>query len=542
VFPFTPTRLIHAFAVSQSLTAQIDFMKKFLTIIFSFLGFISLRAQEPADVLRYSWYVPGASARIKATGGAMGSLGGDITATFVNPAGLGFYKTGDLILSPAYSFGNTKGTYFNRTESQNSKRFTWGTTGFVTGGGPIGNMKSSSFSIAYNRTADFNSHILYRGLNNQSSYSQKYLEQISRNNINDGNVLANNFSNGASLAFNTLWIDTVGGGVNGNFQFQSRSKNILSAGGLLQQNDVETHGGIDEFALGMAVNMKDKLFFGGSLGVPILHFKRTTEFVEVDPTENKNKFNYAQVQETLRTAAVGINLKLGLIYKPSEYWRLGLAFHTPTYYNSVKDEYTTTITTDIDKKDSVLSDYSVDYNNGNADQFKYSLTTPYRVIGSISYVIREVQDVTRQRGFLTADVEYVNYKASSFSAYTDENTTTDESTKAYLKQLNKAIDNAYRGAFNFRLGGELKFTTVMLRLGAAYYSNPYKNINGEKGSKMDLSGGLGYRNKGVFVDLTYVHSLNKDVNFAYRLQSSPYSGASIKSGVNNIYLTVGFKI
>jgi hypothetical protein len=164
------------------------------------------------------------------------------------------------------------------------------------------------------------------------------------------------------------------------------------------------------------------------------------------------------------------------------------------------------------------------------------------VIGSISYVIREVQDVTRQRGFLTADVEYVNYKASSFSAYTDENTTTDESTKAYLKQLNKAIDNAYRGAFNFRLGGELKFTTVMLRLGVAYYSNPYKNINGEKGSKMDLSGGLGYRNKGVFVDLTYVHSLNKDVNFAYRLQSSPYSGASIKSGVNNIYLTVGFKI
>ena len=33
----------------------------------------------------------------------------------------------------------------------------------------------------------------------------------------------------------------------------------------------------------------------------------------------------------------------------------------------------------------------------------------------------------------------------------------------------------------------------MFRLGAAYYGNPYNDINGEKGSKLNLSGGLGYR-------------------------------------------------
>jgi len=89
--------------------------------------------------------------------------------------------------------------------------------------------------------------------------------------------------------------------------------------------------------------------------------------------------------------------------------------------------------------------------------------------------------------------------------------------------LNKTIDNTYKPAFNFKVGGELKFTTIMARLGAAYYGNPYKNLgHGEKGNRFQLSGGLGYRNKGVFVDLTYVHTMGKDVHFAYRLQNSPF--------------------
>ena len=82
----------------------------------------------------------------------------------------------------------------------------------------------------------------------------------------------------------------------------------------------------------------------------------------------------------------------------------------------------------------------------------------------------------------------------------------------------------------------------MVRLGAAYYGNPYKNINGEKGNRVQLSGGLGYRNKGVFVDLTYVQTFSKDVHFPYRLQYSAYSGATVKGTGGNVLLTVGLKI
>jgi len=515
-------------------------MKRIIGTIFLFTC-LGAAAQEPLDALRYSWYVPGGSARVKAIGGTMGSLGGDITTTFVNPAGLAFYKTGDFIISPNHQFRTTKGTYLDKSTKDKGNKFAWGTTGFVIGSGAENkDLRNAAFSIAYNRTADFNSNITYGGTNFSSSYSQKFLEEIQRNDIRDGNQLANNYPYGSSLAFNTYWIDTVGGGTNGNFQFQSRSRNLLSSG-LVQQNKVTSKGGIDEFAIGFAANYRDKWMFGGTIGVPYLHYKRESEFIEADATNNKNGFDNAIVEESLKTTGVGFNLKLGGIYKPSEFWRLGLAFHTPTYY-SLKDVTETVITTDRDRPDSILSDYSIDYNDGNPGEFKYDLLSPYRAIGSISYVIREIQDVTKQRGFISADVEYVNYKASSFSPHEDENTQTDEGTKSYLKQLNRAIDNAYKGAFNFRLGGELKFTTVMVRLGAAYYGNPYKNINGEKGSKLNLSGGLGYRNKGFFVDATYVHAINKDVHYAYRLQNAPYPGAAIKNTTGQVYLTLGVKI
>lgn len=515
-------------------------MKKAWLIIITVGLSTSSFAQEPIDALKFAWYTPGGSARMKAVGGAMGSLGGDITATFVNPAGLAFYRTGDFVLTPLYQFQKTRASYLDRTELDKKNKFNWGTSGFVIGGGDgRGNVRNVAFSIAMNRTADFNSNVMYRGQNNQSSFSQKYVEQLNNAGITNPSVAETGFTNGASLLYNTYWIDSVAGP---NGQIDHFVTNAPVGTGLLQQYTGKTSGGIFDFALGLAANFRDKLMFGGSIGIPVLNYRRETEFLEADATDNPNNlFNYGIFSEKLHTYGAGINAKLGLIYKPAEYWRLGLAFHSPTFF-TLTDTYEEHVTLNDDvPDDQSWNDDSKNYSSdGSPDQFKYSLTTPYRAIASVSYVIREVEDVTRQRGFLTADVEYVNYKASSFSPNDEANT--GETDKTYLKQLNRAIDNAYKGAFNFRVGGELKFTTVMVRLGGAYYGNPYKDIHGEKGSKLDLSGGLGYRNKGFFVDLTYIHSINKDVHFAYRLASAPYFGANLKNTTGNVLLTVGFKI
>ncbi len=388
-----------------------------------------------------------------------------------------------------------------------------------------------------NRMANFCSNILYRGANNQSSYSQKFLDELRNNNDKDANNVASAYPFGASLAFNTYWIDTIAGGTPGNYQFQTRAP---IASGLLQENNIINRGGITELALAGATNFRYKLYAGATIGVPFLHYKKEATFTEADATANgNNKFDIASIWEYLITDGIGFNIKAGLIYKPVEYVRLGLAIHSPTFY-SLTDKYKASVTTNTENYHGILTQNSGIFTSGNDAEFKYILLTPYRILASASYVLREIEDVRMQKGFLTADIEYVNYKASSFK--TDPDGDHSQSTKDYLKSLNKAIDNAFKGAFNFKAGGELKFTTIMARLGFAYYGNPYKDLHGEKGSRFQLTGGLGYRNKGIFVDLAYVHTMGKDVHFPYRLQSGAFSGASIKSTGGNAYLTVGFKI
>ena len=516
-------------------------MKKiFFIIVSSMLSSSLLIAQEPADALRYSWYVPGGTARQQAIGGAMASLGGDLSAAYVNPAGLGFYKTGDFVITPGYTFGNNKSTYYGRTEKDNKNNFSFGTTGVVIGSGTNDRKKNNSglaVAIAVNRTAAFGSNILYRGANNQNSYSQKFLEEINNNNDKDANSVASNYPFGTSLAFNTYWIDTIAGGSANNYQFQTRAP----VGGLLQENSIRNKGGITELALAFAGNQKDKFFFGWTLGVPFLNYEKEATFTEADAgTNSNNKFDFASITENLTTKGNGVNLKLGVIYKPVEYVRLGLAVHTPTFYR-LTDSYNASVTANTESYKGLLTQSSGMFTNGNDAEFQYWMFSPYRIMASASYVLRETEDVRKQKGFLTADIEYVNYKGSSYT--TDPDGDNSQETKNYLKSLNKTIDNTYKGAFNFKAGGELKFTTIMARLGVAYYGNPYKDLgHNEKGNRFLLSGGLGYRNKGIFVDLTYVHTMGKDVHFAYRLQNTPYAGANIKSTTGNAVLTVGFKI
>ncbi|MCW3116026.1 MAG: aromatic hydrocarbon degradation protein [Chitinophagaceae bacterium] len=512
-------------------------MKKIFFIVTVLSCSLKLFAQEPADALRYSWTNQGGTARQQAIGGAMGSLGGDISATFVNPAGLGFYKTGDFVLSPGFNSLKNKSTYYGKSTTDNKNNFALGVTGFVMGwgNGKTKKARATAFSIAINQMANFNSNILYSGQNNQTSYSQKFLEEIGSD--KDANSVASNYPYGASLAFNTYWIDTIGGGTSGNYLFQSRAP----IGNLLQQNTVSTKGGITELAIAGAGNMNDKFYYGLTIGIPFLNYKRTTEFVESDPTTNPdNNFDYAVFTENLKTSGVGINLKGGIIFKPVSALRLGLAVHSPTFY-TLEDKYDAAVSANTESYKGFLTQTSKDITGNDNASFKYTLLTPYRVILSAAYLLSEIADVKQQKGFVTADVEFINYKASSF--HTDpSNENNDQATKDYLSNLNKAIDNAYKGAVNVRLGGELKFNILAVRLGAAYYGNPYKDINGEKGSRLQFSGGLGYRNKGMFIDVAYMYMLKKDVNMPYRLQSAAYSGADIRGTGSNVVLTVGFKI
>jgi long-subunit fatty acid transport protein len=321
----------------------------------------------------------------------------------------------------------------------------------------------------------------------------------------------------------------------------ARSENPSSRN---QENLVESSGGITEINFGWGVEASKKFMAGISLGASFIKQERRTYYRESDATGNANNdFNFLAYDEKFTVKGYGLNLRGGLIYRPKEYIRIGLAVHSPTWM-PLKETVSSGFAADLENHFGPGNGYdSVGMSTitGGSQQIqnKYSLNSPMKIMISGSYVFREVEDIRRQKGFITADIEYTNYKWMNYGPYSGE---MNGLAKAPYASFNEAIDAIYKGTFNFRLGGELKFKTIMGRAGFAYYTSPYKDKE-LKGRKMFASAGLGYRNKGVFVDLTYVHRLNKDVNFPYRVNSPRANTfADLKDNGGNILLTVGFKI
>lgn len=509
-------------------------LKIFLSSFFIFAASM-LYAQEPADGLRFSYLTQnGGTARTQAIGGAGASLGGEFSSLFINPAGLGFYKTGDFVITPNFSIKSNKVTYLNNQENSDKNNFNLGATGLVFSI-PSTSEKVSNISvgIGINRVADFNNHIYYKGRNNQTSYSEKYLEELIRDNVTDPNDAAQNYPYGTSLALNTYLINpTYDGG--GNVDGYSSQAN--PATGLDQEQTINTTGGITDISIGAAANLQDKWYFGGSFSVPYLSYKRDATYRENDASGNPNNgFSFFETKESLQTSGMGIGAKLGVIYKPISYLRFGLSIHTPTYY-LLTDNYVTSVATDLEGTGGAGIKYqsSTDLTGGEPLVSKYYLSTPWRFMVSGTLLFNEIANVERQKGFITADVEFVNYKNISF-----KNANNDANAQTYYSSVNNAIKNMYQNAINVRVGGELKFNTYMVRLGGSYFGNPYQNQNADV---FKLSSGLGYRNKGMFFDLTYIYSFNKDFHSPYYLEDKPNNSAFYKNNMGTIVATLGFKI
>ncbi|MEJ7626300.1 MAG: hypothetical protein WKF35_05525 [Ferruginibacter sp.] len=500
-------------------------------------------AQVPEDAIRYSWLPHNGTARYMAIGGVMGSLGGDISAAFVNPAGLGFFRTGEAVFSPGFLMNRNKTSFRDGATSKDTKNsFNLGTSGWIKGTTFKNDPTSgNTYSVAFNQVANFNNVIHYSGLNNYSSFSEQFAEEFSASGKSIDEILNTNSAlpYTSAPALYTYLIDTVWDG--SKYIVRGSPETILDAGQALKQDMLKiTSGGMYELGISLAENRKGKWLLGGTLGIPIVNFKSNTVFTESDTSSGTaNLFKSATFTDNFKTLGIGLNVKLGIIYRPEEYIRLGFAIHTPSIIYQT-DKRTTSLFNAREGSDSLREEYvsSIQFTQDGAGENKYIQVTPLKAMISASYVFREVENVKKQRAFISADIEYTNHNNTRFLV--EEDTEENAEKKSYYKSLNKTLKDIYKGAFNFRVGGELKFNVMMARLGFAYYTNPYKNVS-FKANKMLLSGGLGYRNKGYFIDVTYVHNMNKDADFPYRLQARDNTYASIKQTQGNISATFGVK-
>ncbi|MFY8004367.1 MAG: hypothetical protein ACOVNR_05965, partial [Chitinophagaceae bacterium] len=185
-------------------------MKIKFTIILLAVVFLA-KAQLPEDAIKASWFTGNGTARTMAVGGVMGSLGGDITAAHLNPAGIGFYRTNEWVMSAGFNNRNNAFNYRGTDTQYLRNAFQYGTTGVVWGN--VGNHHregwiNSAVSLSVNQLASYRNNTSFTGFNNMSSFSEQYLEELTRDGANEDAALSN-YIFGSSLAFRTYLVDTL---------------------------------------------------------------------------------------------------------------------------------------------------------------------------------------------------------------------------------------------------------------------------------------------------------------------------------------------
>ena len=439
-------------------------MKSIPTSIILILLCLGLHAQGIDDaVLNSQTYYEG-TARSMAMGNATGAVGGDLTATCINPAGLGLYRSHEFTFSLGPQYHLCLSDYYGNSEYTHKFRTTVPNLGLVFGG-EVSNYKPLRylmFAVGMTRTNEFSYRQRATGLNPGSSMVDAYIQTA--NGIDElfdpssdpGTYLSQNHPYDLSPAWETYLIDRYIDS-EGNLYFDSP----VPPGNVWQTDNVSSKGRSEEWTIATAVNYYDKLFLGASLG--LAHIKRiSTRTYEETPNDDNSDFFDWKLEEELGDTAWGVNFKAGMIYYPASWLRIGAAWHSRTVY-AFGEQWSTEIQTTLKNGHGQREPHR--YLSPVLYQ-TYEFHTPHSFTGSLAFIIR-------QRGIISIDVDYMDYGTSWFS----------------FDGVN--IRDVLKPTCNYRIGTEWRLRQYYLRGGLAYYGSPY-GFGENYGSVKKLGLGFGY--------------------------------------------------
>lgn len=501
-------------------------MKKILFFSALFISFISQsKAQYDEDALRFSRMQHMGTARFNAMGGAFGALGGDFSSIYLNPAGVGVYRSSEFSMTPGFLFNSSESSFRGNQNMDSRFTFNMGNIGYVGhyGNGESG-WKDYSFGIGYNRVSNFANRSYFSGISSAdseylaSSMVDDYVSDLNSAGITSKQIYEN-FPFGHYQAYYNYLLnpyDTLPTTNQYYREFQGEES-------IQQKSTKLERGGIGETFLSFGGNYNDKLYLGGSIGFQSLRYhseRRYEEEVLYDQTPDSSVLKGFTQNEELIVSGMGINFKLGMIYRISDQVRVGAAVHSPTFY-SISEEYTMAIKSEFTGGEV----YEVPRENQAVSNFDYRLQTPVRLMGSLAYVIAD-------KALLSFDYEFANYKKIKLRDMV-------QFSYAYDFEFeNQSISNNFAQTHNFRLGGEFRLDPFSLRAGLRYEDNPYESHVTADEKRLSYSLGAGFRNENFYMDMAYVLTKSDKLDYPYLSVEEP---AYLENSANYITLTAGFK-
>jgi hypothetical protein len=500
-------------------------MKKIKELLLS--GIVLLFAQQAMaqsfaeTALLFSRTQPGGSARIQGMGGAQVALGGDYSSGYSNPAGLGMYNRSEFAFTTAYNFSKIKADYLdqNTKASKSTLTIPGFNLSFHNGDFKLKALQSGTFSISYSRINDFNRNLYYNGTNKDNSIIDYFIEDATGGTpqqFKSGGAL---FNTPTELAYNNYLIgeSTLLDPNNSNTEY------FTDVGGIpAQEEKIETRGGQNQWNFSYGANFNDKVYVGAGVGIASIRYKSKKVYTEDFVGEPLSDL---LLEETLEIRGSGINATLGTIIKPVDFIQFGGSVSTPTAYQ-LTDSYNASMNTSW-KNFEYLPGEFINNESAKTDVINsdYLLTTPWKFSAGIAFFIKK-------KGFITADIESLNYSKTKYGAGTDGISYSSD---------NEKINSLYQSVINLRLGGEFRYNQFRFRSGFSHMPEPFKSEqNGVSRVVQSVSGGAGYRAEKFYVDMAVIHSQGNNSYRPYRVNSSTSPLVTYDQRNTNVLLTLGF--
>lgn len=474
------------------------------------------------DALRFSQFRSTGSARVMGLGGAQMSLGGDISNIHANPAGLGFFRRSEVSISAGLNTWNTDSNFLGQNQRNSVDNFALPNFSFVLSKqrNPLssGAFKGGTFGLSFNRSQQFNTRFGYfSDIQGDISIIDYFLQRSSG--IPESQIENRGLT---GLAYQTYLINPITVDQNGNPISNPNQYDSFVLGFPFQDERLTTTGRITQTTASYGANFYNKLFVGGGIGFTSLNYTNTKRYGEEFFDEPLQTINLTEV---LTLSAVGVNLNMGVIYKPIDQVNLGFNFQSPTWFN-FDEQYEAQMVNVFDNYYFEPEDIFLRTQEASTPIIlgTYSLRTPMRVSGGATFFVGK-------NGFITADVDYVDYSTNLLNSL-DFDPAGD----------NQEIRFLYGQTVNYRLGGEYRYDIWRLRGGYGYYGDPFADSDFDRSSQQ-YTGGVGVRLKKMYVDLAYSSMRFNQLYNSFPviengLNFGPFT--EVKNTINTGTLTVGF--
>lgn len=514
-------------------------------------------AQGEMDAYRLSQTDLNGTARYLGMSGAFGALGGDMSVMSTNPAGLGVYRSSEVVTTVSLSTAKANTDWSGSKTGAGKTNFNFDNIAYV-GYFPTGNDEGIvgwNIGLSYNRVKSFNRN--YRMNGAQAFSLADYVADMAYGiKESDLRYVENGYDpyNNSSLS----WLPILGyeAGffdpyVSGGDEYHSAFGRQGTSGWECYSPEsvdlqVNERGSVGQYNISFATNVSDRFYLGATLAITDMDFSMTTRY-----TEDFTSDTWLWMDNGLSTKGTGYAVNVGAIVRPTDFLRVGVAYNSPTWYK-LTDYFNGSAQTTIN---NIAWD---EVSTPSYQAGEYRLRTPDRWIFSLAGV--------GQNFLISADYELTNYKRM---------VPTD--LDGYDLQAAEDIKTDFGMSGTLKVGAEYKITPQLsVRVGTLWRSSPMKqhvkdgvspmkdngeyyaqavgvvgtipNYTVDKGTN-SYSVGFGYRfTPRFYADLACVHRVYKEDAYAFPatflsdgkvfVESVP---ASLKTKTTQVALTLGYK-